>query len=207
MFQHRRIFSIQDNFHSVFCKGDKTYEDSIHDIKMYNLTKVLGGQASIPSKMGEKKLDYLNYDVMAAIYEDIIMFNYYEYTVNHFKQGFDLKNMKAQIIKYGFPYKQYDKRQHEWCLATMTRDFSDLFNFFAINAVTKAFTDVMEISKTYQIEANFLQEKKQVIQLDRMREEWNSKLLMAVDDMVWKMSDLVTEMRESDMNKKRVMQL
>ncbi len=31
----------------------------------------------------------------------------------------------------------------------MTRDFSDLFNFFYINAVTKSYTDVLEIAKTY----------------------------------------------------------
>ncbi len=44
-----------------------------------------------------------------------------------------------------------------------------------------------------------MQWKKQVIQLDRMREEWNSKRLVAGDDLVWKMSDMVSEMREADM--------
>jgi len=42
MFMHRNIFSIQDNFHSVFCRGDKTYENAFYDINLYLLTKILG---------------------------------------------------------------------------------------------------------------------------------------------------------------------
>mmetsp|Transcript_41400 Transcript_41400/g.63123 ORF Transcript_41400/g.63123 Transcript_41400/m.63123 type:complete len:95 (+) Transcript_41400:4129-4413(+) len=42
MFMHRRLFSIQDNFHSVFCRGDKTYENAFYDINLYLLTKILG---------------------------------------------------------------------------------------------------------------------------------------------------------------------
>ena len=70
-----------DNFHSLFCKGDKTYEDAVQDIKVYNLTKVLGSKCSIPSKNGEKKKDYLNYDVINGIFEDQVMYNYFLYAV------------------------------------------------------------------------------------------------------------------------------
>jgi len=81
MFMHRRLFSIQDNFHSVFCRGDKTYEGAFYDINLYLLTKILGKQCSIPSKTGEKKIDYLNYDVIASVFEDVVIYNYFLFCV------------------------------------------------------------------------------------------------------------------------------
>lgn len=46
-------------------------------IHVYNLTKVLAHHCSIPSKLGIKKLDYLDYDVIGYLFMDSIMFNYY----------------------------------------------------------------------------------------------------------------------------------
>ena len=148
MFQHRRVFSIKDNFHSVFCRGDKSYEDALQDIKLYNLTKVMGSQCSIPSKTGEKKMDYLNYDVIASVFEDIVMYNYYLFTVQQFKNGANFEDIQELIYKYGYPYINYDLKAHEFC-CSLTRDVSDFFNFFAISKVTKAFTDVVEIARVY----------------------------------------------------------
>ena len=70
MFLHRDIFNVVDNFHSLFCKGDQNYEQAVFDIQIYNLTKVLGSKVSIPSHTGEKKKDYINFDVINAIFED-----------------------------------------------------------------------------------------------------------------------------------------
>jgi len=35
-------FNIVDNYHSFFCRGDKSYKDSMANIKIFNLTKALG---------------------------------------------------------------------------------------------------------------------------------------------------------------------
>ena len=53
------------------------FEESIGNIHVYNLTKVLANHFSIPNKMGIKQLDYLDYDVMAYLFEDVLHFNYY----------------------------------------------------------------------------------------------------------------------------------
>ncbi len=174
---------------------------------MYNLTKVPGNQTSMPSERGEKKYDYLNYDLMAAIFEDIVMFNYYEFTLNIAKKGAEFSHFKEDLLKYGFPYRDYDRKKHDWCMATMTRDFSDLFNFFSVNIVTKAFTDVVQIARNFQIETNHFQEKKQGIQVDRLREGWNEDLVATVDSLVWQMSDMVTEMREASLPRGQVSDL
>ena len=77
MFNHRKIFNVVSNFHSLFCRGDKNYEQSVQDIKVYNLTKILAARCSIPNRLGDKKQDFLNYEVMNAIFEDQIMYNYF----------------------------------------------------------------------------------------------------------------------------------
>ena len=135
-----------DNFHSVFCKGDKTYDDAVKDIRLYNLTKVLGKQCSIPNKTGEKKLDYLNYDVIANIFEDIMIYNYYKFCTEQHIAGVNFVDIKELIYKYGYAYRNYDMKAHEFC-CSLTRDPSDFFNFFCISNVTKAFTEVLDIAK------------------------------------------------------------
>lgn len=87
MFQHRRIFATTDSFHSLFCRGNKPFEECMTNIVTYNLTKVLANLCSIPSKQGIKKDDYLDYDVMAYLFEDIIMFNYCYFCISKVKQG------------------------------------------------------------------------------------------------------------------------
>mmetsp|Transcript_11802 Transcript_11802/g.18132 ORF Transcript_11802/g.18132 Transcript_11802/m.18132 type:complete len:106 (-) Transcript_11802:326-643(-) len=71
-------FSIVDNFHSFFCRGDKSYTDSMSNIRVFNLTKAMANQAAIPNKQGLKKLDMVEYDVISNIFQDIVMFNFYD---------------------------------------------------------------------------------------------------------------------------------
>jgi hypothetical protein len=77
MMQHTNIFQITNNFHSVFCRGDKEYEDAMGNIKVFNLTKILGNKCSIPSKMGIKRLDYLDFNILNHLFDETIMFNYF----------------------------------------------------------------------------------------------------------------------------------
>ena len=55
MMQHIAIYKILDNFHSFFCKGDKSYKEASANIKVFNLTKVLGNHGSIPDSSGHQK--------------------------------------------------------------------------------------------------------------------------------------------------------
>mmetsp|Transcript_41398 Transcript_41398/g.63107 ORF Transcript_41398/g.63107 Transcript_41398/m.63107 type:complete len:142 (+) Transcript_41398:4207-4632(+) len=114
MFMHRRLFSIQDNYHSFFCRGDKSYEEACYDINLYLLTKILGRQCSIPSKTGEKKQDYLNYDVIANVFEDVVMYNYFLFCVEQYKAGVRLENLNDILYKYGYAYRKYDQQAHEF---------------------------------------------------------------------------------------------
>ena len=42
----------------------------------------------------------------------------------------------------------------------MERDFTDMFNYFMVSNVTKAYTEVIETARTYHMETNFIEEKK-----------------------------------------------
>ena len=68
---HRKVFKIIDNFHSVFCRGDKTVDDATMPIKIYNLTKVITHQCSVPNEIGEKKTFALSFDLIHNIFSDI----------------------------------------------------------------------------------------------------------------------------------------
>mmetsp|Transcript_41412 Transcript_41412/g.63180 ORF Transcript_41412/g.63180 Transcript_41412/m.63180 type:complete len:86 (+) Transcript_41412:1120-1377(+) len=85
------------------------------------------------------------------------MFNYYLQVVNHLGEP-----SKAALLRVAFPYLNYDQKMHDYCL-TLIRDYSEVFNYFSINQVTKAYTDVREIAKQYQLETNFIEEKKQAL--------------------------------------------
>jgi hypothetical protein len=162
MFQHRRIFSIVDNFHSLFCRGNKPFEECMGNIVTYNHTKTLGNQCSIPNKQGIKKEDYLDYDVIAYLWEDGVMYNYYHYCLGRWKEGANFNELKDEIYLYGYPYRDYSMKRHEFCCG-LPRDISDFFNWSYIHIITQAFTDVDEIARNYQIETNYIHEKKQLI--------------------------------------------
>jgi hypothetical protein len=132
----------------LFCKGDKAYGDALGNIKVYNLTKVLGNHCSIPNKMGIKKLDYLDYDILGNLFEDVIMFNYFYFCLSQLKAGVNFRDIKKLLYIYGYPDRDYDIKRHA-LVTTFHRDAYDMFNVFCVNIVTKSFTDVIEVSANY----------------------------------------------------------
>ena len=85
--QHIGVFRVTDNFHSFFCRGDKSYEDATEIIQFYVQTKALGKICSIPNKHGIQRDNYLDYSVLISLFKDIVLFNYYYMTINSFRKG------------------------------------------------------------------------------------------------------------------------
>ena len=52
------------------------------------------------------------------------------------------------MVKYAYPYVDYNLEKHEF-IQTMIRDFTDMYNFFAVNNATRAFTSVGETVRQY----------------------------------------------------------
>jgi len=138
---HISQFRIKEQYHSVFCRGDLSYQDAGISIKMFNFSKILASLCSIPTIEGEKGKSYLNYDVIHGIFEDILIFNYAEFCLNNFLLGVNFDSIQKEIIDYGYHHHNYTKEKHQFC-SRMTRDSSDLFNFFSINLVTRSFTNI-----------------------------------------------------------------
>lgn len=85
--------------------------------------------------------------------------------------GVKFKDIKKLIYIYGYPDRDYDMKRHA-LLISLHRDPYDMFNVFCISITTKAFTDVLEVAKNYQIETNFNISRKQAIQIDMCKENW-----------------------------------
>jgi hypothetical protein len=118
------------------------------NIVTYNLTKVLAKSTSIPSKQGIKKDDYLDYDVIAYLWEDGVMFNYSYFCLSHWKAGANFASLHKDIYVNGYPFRDYSMKRHEYCCA-LHRDMSDFFNWHCIHIVARAFTEVEEIAKNF----------------------------------------------------------
>jgi len=54
------------------------------------------------------------------------------------------------------------------------------------------------------MDTNYMEEKKQVIQLDRVREKWIQDIVMSMDSIAWQLSDSIGVMKEKDHNEKRL---
>mmetsp|Transcript_11827 Transcript_11827/g.18217 ORF Transcript_11827/g.18217 Transcript_11827/m.18217 type:complete len:203 (+) Transcript_11827:1363-1971(+) len=145
---HRKVYFIIDIFHSLFCRGDRNYKQSLGDIKAFNMSKLLTSHFSIPHKRGIKKLNYCDFDILSNILKDIIMFNYCQFCIENRKKGVDLQLINNQIVVHAYPVRNYDLKRH-LLLKTFHRDLTDLMNNFYVNAVALAFTDIEEQMKQY----------------------------------------------------------
>jgi len=94
-------YSIVDNFHSFFCRGDKNYRASMANIHVFNLTKALNNQMSVPNNQGKHSEDALHFDLGNAIYHDLILFNFFHYVLEAGKEGHDLSH--SELVLYGYP--------------------------------------------------------------------------------------------------------
>ena len=104
--QHVGVFHITDNFHSFFCRGDKSYKDALQNIQYFVQTKVLGKICAIPNKQGNCRQNYLDYRMIGNLFKDIALFNYY-YMVIKSKRNKIQPSMKT-IITYSQPFDDYD---------------------------------------------------------------------------------------------------
>jgi len=59
-------------------------------------------------------MDYLNYDVIANVFEDTVMYNYFLFCVEQYKAGVRLENLNDILYKYGYAYRKYDQQAHEF---------------------------------------------------------------------------------------------
>mmetsp|Transcript_23983 Transcript_23983/g.36808 ORF Transcript_23983/g.36808 Transcript_23983/m.36808 type:complete len:383 (-) Transcript_23983:586-1734(-) len=77
MQMHVQIFKIIDNFHSFFCRGDKSYKEASQNIKVFNLTKIMGSICSVPCKIGIKRHNTIEMEIISNMMKDLAMFNFY----------------------------------------------------------------------------------------------------------------------------------
>jgi len=132
---HRKLFSIMGIFHSLFCRGDKNYKQSLGNIKSFNLSKQLTVLFSLPNKYGHRKLNYCNFDLISNVLKDLHLFNFCLANVNDIKKG----ERKAQIL--AAPYDNLDRAKFNY-LKQQPRDSTDFLNYISVNLVAMAFTDV-----------------------------------------------------------------
>jgi hypothetical protein len=87
MVMHTGIFSIIENLHNLFCRGNKDYKEALSNVQDYNMTKILTRKCSIPDKGGDYKEGRCDLDVIHAVQMDIEMFNYVDVIMRKVRLG------------------------------------------------------------------------------------------------------------------------
>jgi len=87
MVMHTGIFSIIENLHNLFCRGNKDYKEALSNVQDYNMTKILTRKCSIPDKGGDYKEGRCDLDVIHAVQMDIELFNYVDVIMRKVRMG------------------------------------------------------------------------------------------------------------------------
>jgi hypothetical protein len=87
MQMHRGIFSLNENLHDLFCKGNKDYKEALSKVQDYNMTKILTRQCSLPDFEGNFKDSKVELDVVHAVQFDVEMYNHIDVVLRRLKMG------------------------------------------------------------------------------------------------------------------------
>mmetsp|Transcript_4753 Transcript_4753/g.7168 ORF Transcript_4753/g.7168 Transcript_4753/m.7168 type:complete len:361 (+) Transcript_4753:3338-4420(+) len=163
MLMHHHIFKMFENLHDFFCRGSATFKQFESLLRMFNLTKTLASQSSIPNGEGKKKENFIDFGILGNIVADAILYNYYYENIISHSQKKSIPLQEVQVMSK--PFKYLDQKRFN-TLPSLLRNYCDLFNIFAVNPVVRSFTDVEDDIKTYIEETDFYNRKKQVIKLE-----------------------------------------
>ena len=123
MIMHRKIFKMVENLHDLVCKGLKDYQQALHIVLEYNLTKTLTSRCCIPDLDGDKKLSRVEMNVLYSISNDIELYNYIDlvlrrHRVQNLQQFITLEEMgrmseEENLAKYPDGHKKRRQDQNE----------------------------------------------------------------------------------------------
>jgi hypothetical protein len=102
MQMHRGIFSLNENLHDLFCKGNKDYKEALSKVQDYNMTKILTRQCSIPDLDGNFKDSKVELNVVHAIQFDVELYNHIDITLRRLKMGqlySHMKNIENGVVQ------------------------------------------------------------------------------------------------------------
>jgi hypothetical protein len=156
MQRHTQAYDLVENLHDLFCRGTKDYRESLSNVQIYNMTKVLTRKTSIPNETGDVKQSICDFDVIHAIQMDIEMYNYvhnvfYDYRKGKFKyerqQSRILKTneqMFSKVLKESIQYTHMPlPSQNDMTLTR--RSNSDLMNNYFIEITARSFTNIEDL--------------------------------------------------------------
>lgn len=157
MQMHLRIFSIQDNLHDLYCRGNKDYRDALANVQDYNMTKILTRQCSVPDKTGDIKLFTCDFNILFNLQCDIELYNYLQTIILDFFAGrLQQEPLQQRVAKKKFRDAENAKTGLQMnaamsCLLMkhagahgFRRDNADFMNNFWVNIVARSFTNIEE---------------------------------------------------------------
>lgn len=193
MVMHRKIFALVDNLHDLCCRGTKDYRQALANVQDYNMTKVLSRKCSVPSKTGDIKENFCDFNILYAIQMDIELYNYVDMLMRDFKSG----KLAAEVSKKkdGLKREEEDKTDGPRLNAglvlltmdlaphdmTFKRDNADVMNNFFINIVTRSYTNIDELLKSNTENTEQNKQKETLKELETVKDHWSQNLLEDVN--------------------------
>ena len=166
---HSKIFRNIDQFHSFFCRGDKNFRQSIQNVKVFNLTKIISVNASLPDSKGLVRNNSINYHIIKNVMDDVVLYNFFYFSLDAHKRGLDKETLKQEVQLYSEPTVNYTFEKHHLCNQTFVRTMDDFVCMLNINQISKSYTDILERIKNYHEETEYFQQLNKFKELKRSK--------------------------------------
>lgn len=217
MVMHTKIFSIIENLHNLFCRGNKDYKEALSNVQDYNMTKILTRKCSIPDKGGDYKEGRCELDVIHAVQMDIEMYNYVDVILRKLRMGKLADEVKAKASNKGSGEGEEVKdaaadnnggneddeddetKKIEGIHAiiigpdgvALKRNNSDVMNNFFIQFVCQSFTDIEKQLAELRTNSNFARQNKFEKVIEERKKHWKVQTADTFKDQAEKYTNFV----------------
>ena len=96
MEDHINHFNLVDHLHDLFCRGNKDSQEALKNVKDFNMAKILQVKCSIPDDSLKQNRATINTDVLANVFHDIHLYNYFDSLLRKHK----METLPSEVAKY-----------------------------------------------------------------------------------------------------------
>ena len=136
---HKLIFSLIDNLHELWCRGNLDVKQALAGVQDYNMTKILTRKCSIADGSCDVKNNFVDFNILYNIQMDIELYNYIDILFHNFRYGKNYKIKENDSFNASLVFISVSSAP-----ISLRRNNADFMNNFFVNTVARAFTDINE---------------------------------------------------------------